>query len=58
VLEAALDRPRETRVVIPFSPRAARYVRLRKTGGDVDTFWSIAELEVWGGNQRSTGVAP
>jgi hypothetical protein len=39
VLFATMDAPRITRVVLPFPPRAARYVRLRQ----------VAELEVWTG---------
>ena len=49
VLVAAMDAPRSTRVVIPFPPRPARYVRLRQTGRHERNHWSIAELEVWTG---------
>jgi hypothetical protein len=49
VLAAAMDQPRLTRVVLPFPPRAARYVRLRQTGREPRTYWSMSELEVWSG---------
>jgi hypothetical protein len=49
VLVAAMNAPRLTRVVIPFPPRAARYVRLSQTGRHERNYWSIAELEVWTG---------
>ncbi|MNC85997.1 hypothetical protein D3C83_16240 [compost metagenome] len=48
VLEAALAAPRETRVIIPFTPRPARYVRLTQTGRHETAYWAIAEIEVWG----------
>ena len=47
VLSAAMHEPRETRVMIPFTSRAARYVRLRQTGRDERTYWAVAEFEVW-----------
>lgn len=50
VLEAALAAPRETRAVIAFAPRTARYVRLQQAGGQRDAYWSIAELEIWSGS--------
>jgi hypothetical protein len=50
VLGAALASPRETRVALHFTPRVARYVRLRQVGRD-DRYWSIAELEVWSGGE-------
>ena len=46
VLSAAIESPRETRVVFRFPPRTARHVRLRQIGRD-DRYWSVAELEVW-----------
>jgi hypothetical protein len=49
VLFAAMDAPRVTRVVLPFSPRVARFVRLRQIGRDERNYWSIAEVEVWSG---------
>jgi hypothetical protein len=52
VLVAAMNAPRLTRVVVPFPPRAARYVRLRQTGRHERNYWSIADLEVWTGAAR------
>jgi hypothetical protein len=49
VLYAALASPRDTRMVIDFPPRPARYVRLLQLGREGDSGWSIAELEVWSG---------
>lgn len=51
VFVAAFDAPRESRAVIPFEPRPARYVRLRQTGRH-QNFWSAAELEVRSGSSR------
>jgi hypothetical protein len=55
VLRAALASPRETRMVLPFTPRAARFVRLRQVGRHEQAYWSVAELEVRrsASNQRS-----
>jgi hypothetical protein len=49
VLAAGLDAPRLTRVVLPFTSRDARFVRLRQIGRHAVNYWSIAELEVWSG---------
>jgi hypothetical protein len=49
VLVAAMEAPRQTRVVLSFTPRPAQYVRLRQTGRHDRNYWSIAELEVWTG---------
>jgi hypothetical protein len=49
VLYAALASPRETRMVIEFPPRPARYVRVLQLGREGDYGWSMAELEVWSG---------
>ena len=51
VLDEALEAPTRAAVVIAFPPRPARYVRLRQSGRH-DTYWSIAELEVWSGPGR------
>ena len=48
-LHAALAKPLETRAVIEFAPRTARYVRLRQLSRDGTYAWSLAELEVWSG---------
>jgi hypothetical protein len=53
VLRAALAAPRVTRAVFTFTPRPARYVRLRQTGRHAINYWSIAEFEVWSGENPS-----
>jgi hypothetical protein len=52
-IRGGIDNPDLLRIVIPFAPRAARYVRLRHPASRSDYYWTIAELEVWSGN---TGV--
>ena len=42
----ALERPRDVPISIPFSPRSARYIRFTQTGGEVEYYWSIAELRI------------
>ena len=49
VLYAAMQAPRETRAVIEFPARSARYVRVSQLGRDDFYPWSIAELEIWSG---------
>jgi hypothetical protein len=49
VLQAAMQAPRSTRAVFSFTPRPARYVRMRQTGRHEVNYWSIAEFEVWTG---------
>ena len=49
VLRAAMEAPRSTRAVLSFTPRPARYVRLRQIGRHEVNYWSIAEFEVWTG---------
>jgi hypothetical protein len=49
VLRAAIEAPRLTRTVFTFTPRPARYVRLRQIGRHEVNYWSIAEFEVWTG---------
>ena len=51
VLDAAMEAPRLTRVMLPFAARDARYVRLRQTGRSGRTYWSMAELQVWTGSK-------
>jgi hypothetical protein len=51
VFDAALSSPRDIRLVTPFSPHAARYVRLQQLGPNDFAAWSIAELEVWSGRR-------
>lgn len=48
-LAAALEDPRAVRLLLPFRPRAARYIRLRQVGRDRTFYWSVAELEIWSG---------
>jgi hypothetical protein len=47
LIVAAMHDPGRLRVVFAFSPRNARYVRLRATVGDAQFPWAIAELEAW-----------
>jgi len=49
VLAAAMAKPLETRAVIEFPSRIARYVRLRQLAREGTYAWSLAELEVWSG---------
>ena len=49
VMFAALAKPRESRALLEFAPRTARYVRLRQLARDALYPWSLAELEVWSG---------
>lgn len=51
VLAAWMNDRTRMRVVLPFTPRPARFIRLRQVGRDPAHFWSIAELEVWSGVQ-------
>src|SRR5215510_3139983 len=44
---AGLREPGRLRMVLAFSPRPARYVRLRATAGEPQFPWTIAELEIW-----------
>ena len=44
---AAIDDPKRLRIVVGFSPRQARYIRMRAASGGNDAPWTIAELEVW-----------
>jgi hypothetical protein len=51
VLAAWINDRKRMRVVLPFTPRPARFIRLRQVGRDATYFWSIAELDVWSGAQ-------
>jgi hypothetical protein len=51
--EAQVRDPRSIRIVLRFTPRPARFVRLRLLSRNETWYWSIAELEVW-----SDGVPP
>jgi hypothetical protein len=51
VLAAAMAKPLEIRPVLAFAPRTARYVRLRQLAREGTYAWSLAELEVWSGQQ-------
>jgi hypothetical protein len=46
---AGMRDPANPRVVVPFAPREARYVRLRQTGSHGQFFWSVSELELYSG---------
>jgi hypothetical protein len=45
-VSAALDDPREVRMVIEFAPVEARLVRLTQTGRSLDDSWAIAEMAI------------
>jgi hypothetical protein len=49
-IRSGIENPDKLRVVIPFVPRAARYIRLRHPAERTEYYWTIAELEVWEGN--------
>jgi hypothetical protein len=49
VIAAGLVDPTRLPLRVTFTPRRARYVRLRQVGRDSTWYWSIAELEVWSG---------
>jgi len=49
VLYAAMARPRESRTLIEFGPRPARFIRLTQVARGGTYVWSIAELEVFSG---------
>ena len=51
-IRGGLDDPKSIRIVIPYSPRMTRYIRLRHPPAP-DYNWVITELEVWSAN---TGV--
>jgi hypothetical protein len=51
VLAAWMKDRKWTRVLLPFTPRPTRFIRLRQVGRDDTYFWSIAELDVWSGAQ-------
>jgi hypothetical protein len=51
-IRGGLDDPKSIRIVIPYSPRMTRYIRLRHPPAE-DYSWVISELEVWSSN---TGV--
>jgi hypothetical protein len=53
VIVAAMREPGRLRVVFAFSPRNARYVRLRGTPGESQFPWTIAELEMWSDSHGS-----
>ena len=46
VIDAGMVEPRTMRVVLAFSPREARYLRLRPVGQKQDFRWSVAQVEV------------
>jgi hypothetical protein len=53
-IRGGMDEPKSMRIVIPFTPRRARYVRVRHPAGE-DYYWTISELEAWSAN---TGIPP
>jgi len=46
-IAAGLRDPGPLRIVLPFAPRPARYLRLRGEPGEPQFPWTIAELEIW-----------
>jgi hypothetical protein len=46
-IRAAMADPKRLRIVVDFSPRSARYIRVRAASGMTEAPWTIAELEVW-----------
>jgi hypothetical protein len=50
-IEGTLLDPRTAPTTVPFTPRPARYVRLRQTGQDNDTVWALPELEILTGGE-------
>ena len=49
-IRGGIDNPDTLRIVIPFTLRAARYVRLRHPRARNEYYWTLAELEAWSGN--------
>jgi len=48
-IEGTLAEPLLASATIPFSPRRARYVRLRQTGADDQVVWALPELAILSG---------
>jgi hypothetical protein len=46
VIDGALRDPRSLRIVVPFAPHAARYLRIRAEHNEAGFHWTIAEAEV------------
>jgi hypothetical protein len=53
-IRAAIDSPRSPRLVVPFAPRLAKYVRVRHPATR-DRTWSVSEIEVWSGGTLRAG---
>jgi hypothetical protein len=53
VIASGLRRPSPLHIVLGFSPRSARYLRLRGSPGQPQFPWTIAELEVWSDSRGS-----
>jgi len=55
-IEGSLKEPLTAPATIPFSPRRARYVRLRQTGKDGEVHWALPELAILaaGGDDQFT----
>jgi hypothetical protein len=51
IIRAGLQQPRSMPVMLAFSPRQARYIRMRPVNQHKDFRWSIAELQVWAGQK-------
>jgi hypothetical protein len=48
-IEGSLIDPLNAPVTVPFSPRPARFIRLRQTGKDAQVNWALPELEILAG---------
>jgi len=48
-IEGSLIDPLNAPATIPFSPRQARFIRLRQTGKDAQVNWALPELEILAG---------
>ncbi len=49
VIEGGLADPASLAVVLPFTQRPARYLRLRHRSIEAGVGWAVAEVEVWSG---------
>ena len=50
-IQGGMDDPRHLRIVLTFTPREARFVRLMAKPLDRQVPWSIAELQLWSASQ-------
>ena len=52
---AGIRTPANPRIIVPFEPRQARYVRLRQTLNHDQFYWSVSELEIYPAATRDGG---